>query len=140
MALFSREFLRNCAISLATTIAVTVSPYAFAQDYKEKPNGVNGALNEQHFVIESDLAVSKMDRGMIGNENGDVDQDFVAMMIPHHQGAIDIAKAELKYGHDEQLKQLAQTIVREHEHEIEQMRADALTLIQTNRAEPAAVR
>jgi len=119
---------------------VTVSPYAFAQDYKEKPNGVNGALNEQHFVIESDLAVSKMDRGMIGNENGDVDQDFVAMMIPHHQGAIDIAKAELKYGHDERLKQLAQTIVREHEHEIEQMRADALTLIQTNRAEPAAVR
>ena len=140
MALFSREFLRKCVIFLATTIAVAVSPYAFAQDYKEKPNGVNGALNEQHFVIESDLAVSKMDRGMIGNENGDVDQDFVAMMIPHHQGAIDIAKAELKYGHDEQLKQLAQRIVREHEHEIEQMRADALTLIQTNRAEPAAVR
>jgi len=140
MALFSREFLRKCAIALATTIAVAASPYAFAQDYKEKPNGANGALNEQHFVIESDLAVSKMDRGMIGNENGDVDQDFVAMMIPHHQGAIDIAKAELKYGHDERLKQLAQTIVREHEHEIEQMRADALTLIQTNRAEPAAVR
>jgi uncharacterized protein (DUF305 family) len=136
MALFSRECLRKCVLSLATTIAVAASPYAFARDYKEKPNG----LNEQHFVIESDLAVSKMDRGMIGNENGDVDQDFVAMMIPHHQGAIDIAKAELKYGHDEKLKQLAQTIVREHEHEIEQMRADALTLIQTNRAEPAAVR
>jgi uncharacterized protein (DUF305 family) len=140
MVPFSREFLRKCVISLSTAIAVAASPHAFAQDYKEKPDGANGALNEQRFAIESDLAVSKMDRGMIGNENGDVDQDFVAMMIPHHQSAIDIARAELKYGHDEHLKQLAQTIVREHEHEIEQMRADALTLIGTNRAEPSAVR
>jgi hypothetical protein len=36
---------------------------------------------------------------MTAERTGDVDQDFVAMMTPHHQGAIDIARAELKYGH-----------------------------------------
>ena len=140
MALFPRAFLRKRVISFAATIAVAAGPYAFAQDSNKQPNPVNREINEQRFVMESDLAVSRMDRGMIGNETGDVDQDFVAMMIPHHQSAIDIAKAELKYGHDEQLKKLAQTIVREREDEMEQMRADALRLIQTHRAEPTAIR
>src|ERR1700752_2214473 len=116
MALLSRGFLRKRVISLAATMAVALAPHAFAQD--ARPNEANGKLDEQHFVLESDLAVSKMDRGMIGNESGDVDQDFVATMIPHHQSAIDIARAELKYGHDERLKQLAQTIVRERADEI----------------------
>ncbi|HVZ00035.1 MAG TPA: DUF305 domain-containing protein [Dongiaceae bacterium] len=42
---------------------------------------------------------------------GDTDKDFVNMMIPHHQGAVDMAKIELQYGKDPQLKQLAQSIV-----------------------------
>jgi uncharacterized protein (DUF305 family) len=137
MAFFSRSFLRKRAISLATTMVVAAGPSAFAQD--AKPDRTSGKLNEQRFVIESELAVSKVDRGMIGNQSGDVDQDFVAMMIPHHQGAIDIARAELKYGHDEKLKQLAQAIVSEQEQEIRQMRADGLALIHST-AEPAATR
>ena len=42
---------------------------------------------------------------------GNPDRDFAAMMIPHHQGAIDMAQAELRYGHDERLRRLAQEIV-----------------------------
>jgi uncharacterized protein (DUF305 family) len=42
---------------------------------------------------------------------GDADKDFVNMMIPHHQGAVDMAKIELQYGKDPQLKQIAQWIV-----------------------------
>ena len=42
---------------------------------------------------------------------GNPDRDFVTMMIPHHQGAIDMAKAILLYGKDEQLKRLAQEII-----------------------------
>lgn len=42
---------------------------------------------------------------------GDTDKDFVNMMIPHHQGAVDMAKIELQYGKDPQLKQMAQSIV-----------------------------
>jgi Domain of unknown function (DUF305) len=52
---------------------------------------------------------------------GDVDRDFIAMMIPHDQGAVDMAKEELEYGHDEQIRQLAQEIVAEQQHEINVM-------------------
>jgi hypothetical protein len=53
---------------------------------------------------------------------GDVDRDFVAMMVPHHQGAIDMAKAELLYGQNEKLKRIAQEIVAEQQEEIAAMR------------------
>jgi hypothetical protein len=49
---------------------------------------------------------------------GDVDFDFSAMMIPHHQGAIDMALAELRYGKNEQLRRIAQEIVVEQQQEI----------------------
>ncbi|HVT54376.1 MAG TPA: DUF305 domain-containing protein [Dongiaceae bacterium] len=42
---------------------------------------------------------------------GDADKDFVDMMIPHHEGAVDMAKLEIQYGKDPQLKQMAQSIV-----------------------------
>lgn len=53
---------------------------------------------------------------------GDPDHDFVAAMIPHHQGAINMAKALLLYGKDEQTKRLAQQIITEQQYEIELMR------------------
>ncbi|MGF6966633.1 uncharacterized protein (DUF305 family) [Paraburkholderia sp. WC7.3g] len=48
---------------------------------------------------------------------GNVDRDFVAMMVPHHQEAIDMAQAELRYGHSEQLRRIAQEIVVEQQQE-----------------------
>ena len=53
----------------------------------------------------------KMMADMMIKPTGDVDHDFVAMMVPHHQGAVDMAKAELKYGRNVQLRRLAQEIV-----------------------------
>jgi uncharacterized protein (DUF305 family) len=52
---------------------------------------------------------------------GDPDRDFVAMMIPHHQGAVDMAKTELQYGKDPALRKLARTIVAAQQKEIAQM-------------------
>ena len=49
---------------------------------------------------------------------GDPDQDFVAMMIPHHRGAVDMARVELKYGKDPELKKLAQDIIKAQDDEI----------------------
>jgi hypothetical protein len=53
---------------------------------------------------------------------GDVDRDFVAMMVPHHQGAIDMAQAVLRYGRNEQLRRLAQEIIVTQQQEIAAMR------------------
>lgn len=54
---------------------------------------------------------------------GDTDQDFVRMMLPHHQAAVDMAKAELQYGQDPDLKALATDVVAAQGKEIAMMKA-----------------
>src|ERR1700710_2341329 len=74
-------------------------------------------LDEAPFLGENHAAMMKMMRAMDVKPTGDADADFVAMMVPHHQGAVDMAKTELKYGHNEQLRRLAQEIVAHQQHE-----------------------
>lgn len=64
----------------------------------------------------------RMDDGMAISHSGDPDRDFAAMMIPHHQGAIDMAKVQLQFGRDPVLRRLAQGIIVEQQQEIEVMR------------------
>jgi Domain of unknown function (DUF305) len=59
---------------------------------------------------------------MMVKPTGDVDRDFTAMMIPHHQGAIDMARAVLRYGHNEQIRRIAQEIIVDQLQEIAAMR------------------
>src|SRR5258708_34706749 len=66
--------------------------------------------------------MDKMMADMAVKPTGDVDHDFVEMMVPHHQGAIDMARAVLRYGHNEQLRRLAQEIVVTEQQEIAAMR------------------
>ena len=77
--------------------------------------------NEAAFLSENDKAMSRMMTDMTIKPTGDVDRDFVAMMIPHHQGAIDMAKALLGHG-SEQLRRIAQEIVVTQGQEIVAMR------------------
>jgi uncharacterized protein (DUF305 family) len=74
--------------------------------------------DEGPFFAKNNAAMAKMMAGMKIKPSGDVDRDFVAMMVPHHQGAIDMAKAELMYGHDEPLRGLAQEIIATQQQEI----------------------
>jgi Domain of unknown function (DUF305) len=77
---------------------------------------------EVPFLAENDAAMNKMMAEMKITPSGDVDADFVAMMVPHHQGAIDMAKAELRYGRNEQLRRIAQEIIVTQQQEIAAMR------------------
>ncbi|HEX3938732.1 MAG TPA: DUF305 domain-containing protein [Xanthobacteraceae bacterium] len=77
---------------------------------------------EMPFLTENVSAMSKMMVDMGIYPSGDVDRDFVAMMVPHHQGAIDMAQAELRYGHNEQLRRMAQEIIVTQQAEIAAMR------------------
>jgi hypothetical protein len=59
---------------------------------------------------------------MAAKPTGDIDRDFVAMMTPHHQGAIDMAVIELRYGKNEVLRRIAQEIIVEQQQEIDAMK------------------
>jgi len=74
------------------------------------------------FRAENDAAMRRMMRAMTITSSGDPDGDFVAMMVPHHQGAIEMARAELRYGHNELLRRIAQEIIVGQSQEIVAMR------------------
>jgi hypothetical protein len=133
MVLFSRSFIRKRAISLATTASVAATSFALAHEPTSAYH-VRGTMpiqyvadrpdysSEQPFLSENDAAMNKMMADMTVKPTGDVDRDFVAMMVPHHQGAVDMAKAELRYGHNEQLRRMAQEIIVTQQQEIVAMR------------------
>jgi uncharacterized protein (DUF305 family) len=77
------------------------------------------ATSFMHAMNES---MDRMDKGMKSAPmNGDVDHDFATMMTPHHQGAIDMAKAELLYGKDPVMRRLAEEIIVDQQSEIQAM-------------------
>jgi uncharacterized protein (DUF305 family) len=67
-------------------------------------------------------AMDKMHKDMMIEYSGNADVDFVRGMIPHHQGAIDMAKVELANGKDPELRKLAEAVIAAQEAEIKQMR------------------
>jgi uncharacterized protein (DUF305 family) len=75
------------------------------------------------FYSLMDEAMERMHAAMHVNPSGDVDRDFARMMVPHHQGAIDMAVAELRFGKDERLRRLAQAIIVEQGQEITLMQS-----------------
>jgi hypothetical protein len=93
------------------TAFLAASSFALARDSNETP-----------YLAENDKAMRRMMQDMAVKPSGDVDRDFVAMMVPHHQGAIDMAIAVLRYGHNEKLKRLAQEIIVTQQQEIAAMR------------------
>lgn len=61
---------------------------------------------------------ARMHHEMMGELSGDPDRDFVDGMIPHHRGAIEMARVVLEHGRDQELKTLARAIIDAQEHEI----------------------
>lgn len=74
------------------------------------------------FAAENDAAMTRMMSGMDIKSSGNIDQDFADMMIAHHQGAIDMALAQLRHGSNAQLHRIAQGIIVEQQQEIAAMR------------------
>ena len=106
----------------STTFFAGVLAAAVAASSAGAPHG--GPVHEgasDPFAAEMHAAMVKMDTGMAIPPTGDPDRDFARMMIPHHQGAVDMALAELRFGRDERLRRLAQGIIVEQRQEIEVM-------------------
>lgn len=95
---------------------------AEAGDHDHGAGSASTTSDNASFLTENAAAMDRMMADMEVKPTGDIDADFTAMMIPHHQGAIDMAVAYLRYGQNPQLRRLAQEIVIEQQQEIAAMR------------------
>ena len=89
---------------------------------------LDGAPTNYKPADPADPFTSKMKVSMDGMMNpgqpsGNVDQDYAQLMVPHHQSAVDMAKAELAHGRDTKLKEMAQQMITAQEKEIQQFKA-----------------
>lgn len=112
---------------LMTTLLVSAAAFsgyqAFGQQVENAPSVASQPdTPEAAYLAENDTAMTKMMDDMEAKPPGDIDRDFVVMMTPHHQGAIDMAQAYLRYGTNEQLKRIAQEIIVDQQQEIAAMK------------------
>lgn len=83
-------------------------------------------------LCEYSEVMDNMHHAMAIKYTGDTDVDFVAGMIPHHQGAVDMAQVVLKHGTDPEVRQLAKWIIQAQETEIGQMKSWLNGRVNTN--------
>jgi hypothetical protein len=127
MSLSFRRFAPIAAGTLAIAFAVAIAFVALAHDGSHpRPElcatPANDFGGEAPFLVENDVAMKKMMSDMAVTPTGDVDADFVAMMVPHHQGAIDMAVAVLRHSRNPKIRRLAQEIIVTQQQEIAAMR------------------
>lgn len=110
------------AASLATAL-ITAS--AFAQDNTHQGHDMS-SMGEMMDDNPSSKAFAeanaKMHKDMAVPLTGNADVDFVRGMIPHHQGAIDMAKIVLEHGKDPEIRKLAEDVINAQEGEIAMMK------------------
>jgi len=87
----------------------------------DMPAQSGGPLSASTQAFEKNGANMMKNMSALGY-TGDADADFVAHMIPHHQGAVDQAEVELKYGKDAQMRALARNIIKAQKEEIAYMK------------------
>src|SRR5262245_14735144 len=127
MSSLSRRLVKATAVTLSILFVVGTAFLASAQlppmaDPDICATPVSGVSAEAPFLAENDAAMRKMMNDMAVKPTGDGDADCVAMMVPHRQGAIDMARAVLRHGRNQLIRRLAQGIIVTQQQEIAAMR------------------
>ncbi|WP_435631080.1 CopM family metallochaperone [Carnimonas bestiolae] len=136
----SRSIARLITLCLASAAVSWAAPALAADDsshhamesaqMSSQASGNTSAPSSQAYEDAS----QKMHRSMSMDYSGNADVDFVRGMIAHHQGAIDMAKVELKYGKDNEMRRLAERIINAQQGEIKLMKR----WLEANQAEQGA--
>ena len=122
-----RTFLKRSrfALVMATSLLLAFAAGGASTNASATPDSFQGLM---------EAAMRRMHIAMTAPDTGNPDHDFAAMMIPHHQGAIDMAEIQLRFGKDERLRRLAQGIIVEQRQEIVVMQQ----VLETLPAQPSA--
>ena len=112
--------------ALAVLLVVSVSRAQSPHQHEVSPSQGTppASVTAESFTSLMMQAMERMHKDMTIVPSGDPDRDFAAMMIPHHQGAVDMAKVELQFGKNPVLRRLAKGIIVEQLQEIEVMQRE----------------
>jgi uncharacterized protein (DUF305 family) len=114
------QTLKLDVVLLFVLLLLSISHAQTVHEHKSSANGIEAGS----FMALMTQAMERMHKDMSIVPSGDPDRDFAAMMIPHHQGAVDMAKVELQFGKNPVLRRLAQGIIVEQLQEIEVMQRE----------------
>jgi uncharacterized protein (DUF305 family) len=117
------QMIRPVLVVVGVLAAAPLAPPALAQPSHQGHGAPAAAAQEPASTREYRAASERMHRDMAIRYTGDADRDFAAAMIPHHQGAIDMARVVLRHGSDPGIRALAENIIRVQEAEIAELRA-----------------
>lgn len=117
--------MRTLQLAVLSLIAVGSAAHATETPTPSTINAAGIAATDMKAFSEAmDRSMARMHEGMAAAKpTGDPDRDFATMMIPHHQGAVEMAEVQLRFGRDERLRRLAQGIIVEQRQEIAVMQA-----------------
>ena len=110
------------AVLLVVSVSRAQSPHQ--HEVSASQGTPPASVTAESFTSLMMQAMERMHKDMSIVPSGDPDRDFAAMMIPHHQGAVDMAKVELQFGKNPVLRRLAQGIIVEQLQEIEVMQRE----------------
>lgn len=107
--------------AMLATVAAALPAGASSHATQMPGHGAHGGPNAAAMVKEMTEMNARMTQHL--RASGDADRDFATMMIPHHQGAIDMAKALLARGTDPEMRRMAEQIIKDQEREIGEFEA-----------------